>query len=91
VSKNTSPTIVAAAGALLREGTAVLLQNTPYKIVVTAAQPEEMMHVRLPERGAILAIVGINVRDRQLDEAAESMKAKQQKMIRASSDVRYWR
>jgi two-component system, NarL family, nitrate/nitrite response regulator NarL len=72
VSKNT-PTIIIAAGALLREGIAALLQNTPYKVVATAARPEESQ-VRLPERGAILAIVGINLRHGQLDEGAESVR-----------------
>jgi two-component system, NarL family, nitrate/nitrite response regulator NarL len=72
VSKNT-PTIIVAAGALLREGIAALLQNTPYKVVATAARPEELTHVRLSERGAILAIVGINLRGK-LDEAAESVR-----------------
>ena len=73
MSKNT-PTIVVAARSLLREGIAALLQNTPCKVVATAAGPKELTHVRLPERGAILAIVGINVRDRQLNEAAESVR-----------------
>jgi two-component system, NarL family, nitrate/nitrite response regulator NarL len=69
VSKYT-PTIIVAAGALLREGIAALLQNTPYKVVATAARPEELTH--LSERGANLAIVGINLRGK-LDEAAESV------------------
>jgi two-component system, NarL family, nitrate/nitrite response regulator NarL len=73
VSKNT-PTIVVAAGALLREGIAVLLQNTPYKVVGAAAEPEELTHVRHSERGPILAIVGTNVRHGKLDEAAESVR-----------------
>jgi two-component system, NarL family, nitrate/nitrite response regulator NarL len=73
VSKNT-PTIVVAAGALLREGIAALLQNTPYKIVATAARQEELTHVRIPEREAILTIVGINLRHGKLDKAAESVR-----------------
>jgi two-component system, NarL family, nitrate/nitrite response regulator NarL len=71
VSKDT-PTIVVAAEALLREGIAALLQNTPYKVVAAAAGPEEF--VRLSERGAILAIVGINLRHGKLVEAAESVR-----------------
>jgi len=73
VSKNT-PTIIVAAGALLREGIVALLQNTPYKVVATAGRPEELTRVRLSERGATLAIVGINLRHGQLDEAAESVR-----------------
>jgi two-component system, NarL family, nitrate/nitrite response regulator NarL len=73
VSKD-KPTIIVAAGALLREGIAALLQNTPYKIFAAAARPEELTHVRLPEHRAILAIVGINARDRQLGEATESVR-----------------
>jgi two-component system, NarL family, nitrate/nitrite response regulator NarL len=73
VSKD-APTIVVATEALLREGIAALLQNTPYKVVATAARPEEFTHVRLSERGAILAIVGINLRHGKLDEAAESVR-----------------
>jgi two-component system, NarL family, nitrate/nitrite response regulator NarL len=72
VSKNT-PTIVVAAEALLREGIAALLQNTPYTVVANVARLEESQ-VRLPERGATLAIVGINLRHGKLDGAAESVR-----------------
>jgi two-component system, NarL family, nitrate/nitrite response regulator NarL len=73
VSKNT-PTIVVAAEALLREGIAALLQNTPYKVVAAAAGPEELTHIRLSESGAILAIVGTNLQHGKLDEADESVR-----------------
>jgi two-component system, NarL family, nitrate/nitrite response regulator NarL len=73
VSKG-KPTIIVAAGALLREGIATVLQNTRYKIVASTARPEELTPARLSERGAILAVVGINLRHGQLDEAAESVR-----------------
>jgi two-component system nitrate/nitrite response regulator NarL len=71
--KNT-PTIIVAAGALLREGIVSILQNTPYKVVATAAGPEELTHVRYAESQATLAIVGIDLQRDRLDEAAENVR-----------------
>jgi two-component system nitrate/nitrite response regulator NarL len=73
VSKNT-PTIIVAAGAVLREGIASILQNTPYKVVASAAEPVELTHVRCADRHSTLAIVGTNGRDGKLDATAESVR-----------------
>jgi two-component system nitrate/nitrite response regulator NarL len=73
VSKNT-PTIIVAAGAVLREGIASILQNTRYKVVASAAEPIELTHVRCAERHSTLAIVGTNGRDGKLEATAESVR-----------------
>jgi DNA-binding NarL/FixJ family response regulator len=73
VRKNTS-TIIAAAGPVQREGIASILQNTPYKVVATAAGPKELTHVLDAERRATLAIVGTDGRPAKLDETAETVR-----------------
>jgi len=73
VRKNTS-TIIVAAGAVLREGIASSLQNTPYKVIASAAGPKELTHVRYPEGQSTLAIVGTDGRPAKLDETAETVR-----------------
>jgi two-component system nitrate/nitrite response regulator NarL len=74
--KNTSTisTIIVTAGILMREGIASILQNTPYKVVATAAGPKELTHVRYAERQTTLAIVGTDLRQEKLDETAETVR-----------------
>lgn len=71
MSKNTA-TIIVATSALLREGIASFLQNTPYKIVATAAGSAELMRISYPLGGPTLAIVGME--NENLDETAESIR-----------------
>jgi two-component system nitrate/nitrite response regulator NarL len=71
VSKNTA-TIIVATSALLREGIASFLQNTPYKIVATAAGSAELTRISYPLGGPTLAIVGME--NENLDETAESIR-----------------
>ena len=72
-NKNTR-TIIVAAGAVLREGIASILQNTQYKVLTSAAGPTELTHARFAERHSTLAIVGTNGRDGKLDGTAESVR-----------------
>ena len=71
--KNTS-TIIVAAGAVLREGIASSLQNTPYKVIASATGPKELTHIRYPEGQSTLAIVGTDGRPAKLDETAETVR-----------------
>ena len=73
VNKNTT-TIIVAAGAVLREGIASILQNTPYKVVASASEPTELTHIRCAELDSTLAIVGTKGRDGELDATAESVR-----------------
>jgi len=73
VRKNTS-TIIVAAGAVLREGIASSLQNTPYKVIASATGPKELTHIRYPEGQSTLAIVGTDGRPAKLDETAETVR-----------------
>jgi two-component system nitrate/nitrite response regulator NarL len=58
----------------MRKGIASILQNTPYKVVATAAGPKELTDVRYAERQATLAIVGTDLRQERLDETAETVR-----------------
>ena len=58
--------------ALLKEGIASFLQNTPYKIVATAAGSAELPRISYPLGGPTLAIVGME--NENLDETAESIR-----------------
>jgi two-component system nitrate/nitrite response regulator NarL len=71
VSKKTA-TIIVTTSALLREGIASSLQNTPYKIVATAAGLAELPRISYPHGGPTLAIVGVE--KETPDETAESIR-----------------
>jgi two-component system, NarL family, nitrate/nitrite response regulator NarL len=62
-------TVIVTSSVLLREGIASLLQNTRYKVVASAARPAELSSSRCS-----LAIVGIDLKDGNLEEAAESIR-----------------
>ncbi len=52
-------TVIVARGALLREGVAALLRNSPYKIIATAQRPSELKDLQHPTSGSrILIIIG---------------------------------
>ena len=70
MSKST-PTIIVTPNALLREGIVSVLQNTPYKVVATAAGPAELPHVLYSKGQASLAVLGINAGNGNLDEIGE--------------------
>jgi two-component system, NarL family, nitrate/nitrite response regulator NarL len=67
-------TVILAGRALLREGIASLLHNTPYKVIAAAAQPAELEHVRFPARRPLLAVVGMDEKDASMEEIAESIR-----------------
>jgi two-component system, NarL family, nitrate/nitrite response regulator NarL len=50
------------------------LQNTPYKVLATAAGPADLPRIHNAHGQQILAIVGINDESGNLDEAAESVR-----------------
>jgi two-component system, NarL family, nitrate/nitrite response regulator NarL len=64
-------TVIVTRSVLLREGIASLLQNTPYKVVASAARPAELSSSRCSTGQRTLAIVGIRG---NLDELAESIR-----------------
>jgi two-component system, NarL family, nitrate/nitrite response regulator NarL len=61
--RHTTATVIVANRALLREGIASLLQNTPYKVVAAVTRPADLKHVRLANRRPVLAIVGMDETD----------------------------
>jgi two-component system nitrate/nitrite response regulator NarL len=73
VSKST-PTIIVTPKALLREGIASVLQNTPYKVVATAAGPAELSHVPYSDGQPTLAVIGMNAENENLDEIGNSIR-----------------
>src|SRR5262249_28056485 len=68
-----TPTVI-VAGAVLRQGIASVLQNTPYKVVASAATPRELAHLRYADGRSTLAIVAAEGRNGMLDETAESVR-----------------
>jgi two-component system, NarL family, nitrate/nitrite response regulator NarL len=72
VSKST-PTLIVTRGVLLREGIASLLQNTPYKVVAITAVPAELPPDCSAKGHQALAIVGVDLQNGDLDDAAESI------------------
>jgi two-component system nitrate/nitrite response regulator NarL len=69
---NTTPTIIVASSALLREGVTSLLQGTPFKVVSAVRNPAELANHKLTDRA--LAIVGIDWRNRIHDQAGQSIR-----------------
>ena len=67
-------TVIITSRVLLREGIASLLQNTRYKVVACVATPEELTPESCPKGQPRLAIVGINLQNGNLDQAAESIR-----------------
>jgi two-component system nitrate/nitrite response regulator NarL len=67
-------TVIITSRVLLREGIASLLQNTRYKVVACIATPEELTPESCPKGQPRLAIVGINLQNGNLDQAAESIR-----------------
>jgi two-component system, NarL family, nitrate/nitrite response regulator NarL len=67
-------TVIITPRVLLREGIASLLQSTRYKVVANAARPAELSSSCCPKRQPILAIVGIDLQNGNLDEVAESIR-----------------
>jgi two-component system nitrate/nitrite response regulator NarL len=62
------------AGTILRQGIASILQNTPYKLVASAATPRELAHLRYADGRSTLAIVAAEERNGKLNETAESVR-----------------
>jgi two-component system, NarL family, nitrate/nitrite response regulator NarL len=73
VTKST-PTIIVTRKALLREGIVSVLQNTPYKVVATAAGPAELSHVPFSKGQPTLAVVGMDAGNENLDEIGKSIR-----------------
>jgi two-component system, NarL family, nitrate/nitrite response regulator NarL len=71
VSK-TTPTVIVANGALLREGITSLLRDTPFKVVTAVGNPGELANHELTDQ--VLGIVGINCPNRSHDRADESIR-----------------
>jgi two-component system, NarL family, nitrate/nitrite response regulator NarL len=69
-------TVVVARGALLREGVAALLRNSPYKIIATAQRPSELKNLQHPASGSrILIIVGLDDSNLELGENVRSLRS----------------
>src|SRR5215472_7665309 len=67
--------IIIAPGALLRERIASVLQNTPYKVVVCSSRPAtELPHVCSAKGEQTFAIIGVDERTGNLDEAADNVR-----------------
>jgi two-component system, NarL family, nitrate/nitrite response regulator NarL len=73
VTKST-PTLIVTRRVLLREGIASLLQSTPYKVVAITAEPAELPPDCSAKGQQALAIVGVDRRHGDLDDAAESIR-----------------
>jgi two-component system, NarL family, nitrate/nitrite response regulator NarL len=67
-------TVIVTPRALLREGLTSLLHGTRYKVVATAARPTELASSCCPAGQQTLAIFGIDLQNRNLDEVAESIR-----------------
>ena len=74
VSKNT-PTIIVLAGAVLREGIASLLQNTPYNIVGYAVGRADLPHITSPKGERMLAIVGWNRQSKNVEDTIRLLRS----------------
>jgi two-component system nitrate/nitrite response regulator NarL len=59
---------------LLREGIASLLQGTRYKVVAAAARPAELSAACCPKGQPVLIVVGIDLQNASLDQAAASIR-----------------
>lgn len=68
------PTVIVTPRVLLRGGIASLLQRTRYKVVASAAAPAELSSSRCPRGQQTLAIAGIDLQNRNLDEEAERVR-----------------
>jgi two-component system nitrate/nitrite response regulator NarL len=71
VVSNTTPTVIIARSALLREGVTSLLQGTRFKVVSAVRNPAELANRELT--GRALAIVGIHWQNGSRDQAAENI------------------
>jgi two-component system nitrate/nitrite response regulator NarL len=67
-------TIIIGRRALLREGIASLLQGTNYKVAGTVGSAAELKQVRLPDGRRMLAIIGIDGTNGNLDIVFEAIK-----------------
>jgi two-component system nitrate/nitrite response regulator NarL len=67
-------TVIVGARALLREGLASLLQRSAYKVLAAVAQASELANVRISAGNQILIILLINGDDKNLEEAAGSIR-----------------
>src|SRR5690348_7031116 len=67
-------TVIVAPSVLLREGIASLLQGTRYKVVACNSRPAEFSPACCPKGQPALVIVGINLQNGSLDQAAASMR-----------------
>jgi DNA-binding NarL/FixJ family response regulator len=72
VVSNTTPTVIIASSALLREGVTSLLQGTRFKVVSGVRNPAELANHELT--GRALAIVGIHWQNGSQDQAAENIR-----------------
>lgn len=72
VSRSTL-TVIVAPGALVREGIVRVLQNTPYKVIAGAARPEQLGEIRYSDERPMLAIIGIDGGNVDLEEARRSI------------------
>ncbi len=73
-------TVIVAPSVLLREGIASLLQGTRYKVTACASRPAELSAACCPKGQSILIIVGINLQNASLDQAAASIRLLQSMM-----------
>lgn len=66
--------IIVARSVLLREGIGALLQGTRYKVVACASGPAELSAACCPKGQPALIIVGIDLQNASLDQAAASIR-----------------
>jgi two-component system, NarL family, nitrate/nitrite response regulator NarL len=78
---NTTPTVIIANSALLREGMASLLLNTPYKVVAAVSTPAELIDHDSTKRRRGLAIVGVDCQKGTLGQAAEGIRLLRSAML----------
>jgi two-component system nitrate/nitrite response regulator NarL len=69
---NTTPTIIVANSALWRKGMSSLLQGTRFKVTNAVGSPGELANHKLKDQ--VLAILGIDWRNRIYDQAGESIR-----------------
>jgi hypothetical protein len=65
---------IIAQRVLLREGIASLLQNTRFKVVTALPGPDQFARIPHSRSREILAVIGVDQQDGNLDQASESIR-----------------
>ena len=66
--------VIIAQRVLLREGIASLLQNTRFKVVTALPGPDQFARIPHSRPREILAVIGVDQQDGNLDQASESIR-----------------